>query len=170
MIESHVLEVRLAEPWDLPRIVEIYNSSIPGRLATADTEPVTVDQRRAWFAAHDAASYPIAVAEQQGQVIGWQSFGPFYGRPAYRATAEVSLYVAAEHQRRGVGRRLLGHAVEQATYLQFRTLLAFIFGHNLASLRLFGQFGFQQWGLLPQVAEMDQHRYDLVILGRDMAP
>ena len=41
--------MRLADPEDLPRIVEIYNSTIAGRKATADTLPVTVEQRRSWF-------------------------------------------------------------------------------------------------------------------------
>ena len=50
--------IRNAEFADLPRIVEIYNSSIPGRLATSDLEPVTVESRIEWFASHKADRYP----------------------------------------------------------------------------------------------------------------
>jgi len=45
-------DARAATEADLPAIVEIYNSTIPGRMVTADLEPVTVESRRAWFQAH----------------------------------------------------------------------------------------------------------------------
>ena len=51
--------IRHAALPDLPAIVAIYNDSIPGRLATADTAPVSVDSRREWFAAFDPASRPV---------------------------------------------------------------------------------------------------------------
>ena len=93
---------------DLPAIVAIYNAAIPGRSATADTEPVTVESRREWFARHDPARRPLWVAEIDGEVIAWVGLSSFYGgRPAYDATAEVSMYVAPAQQNRGLGRDLL---------------------------------------------------------------
>jgi phosphinothricin acetyltransferase len=44
--------LRDATEADLPAIVAIYNAAIPGRTATADTDPVTVESRREWFAKH----------------------------------------------------------------------------------------------------------------------
>jgi phosphinothricin acetyltransferase len=43
--------------------------------------------------------------------------------------------------------------------------MAIIFAHNQPSLRLFEKFGFQRWGYLPQVAELDGVERDGVILG-----
>ena len=40
--------IRDATMRDLPRIVEIYNAAVPGRSATADTEPISVASRIAW--------------------------------------------------------------------------------------------------------------------------
>jgi phosphinothricin acetyltransferase len=99
-------------------------------------------------------------------VAGWLSFQSFYGRPAYHATAEISVYVSPALQRKGIGRKLLARAVERARRLGLKTLLGFIFGHNEASLRLFESFGFQRWGVLPRVAELDGIERDLIILGR----
>jgi L-amino acid N-acyltransferase YncA len=158
--------VRHATDADLPRIVEIYNATVPTRQATADTEPVSVDSRRAWFREHDPARRPILVQDVDGQVAAWLSFSSFYGRPAYRHTVEVSLYVAPEHRRRGVGRGLLAEAVRLAPSLGIRTLLGFIFSHNEPSLRLFRSLGFEPWGELPRVAEMDGREYGLTILGK----
>jgi L-amino acid N-acyltransferase YncA len=166
---SAVPIVRDAVKADLPAIVEIYNAAIPGRMATADTEPITPHSRQAWFDEHHPARRPLWVAAIDGAVVGWLSFQTFYGRPAYRATAELSVYVAPRHHRSGIGRALLDQAVKTAPGLGLNTLVGFVFGHNEASLRLFSAFGFERWALLPRVAELDGIERDLVIVGRRVA-
>jgi len=158
--------IRDATMRDLPRIVEIYNAAVPGRSATADTEPISVASRIAWVREHDPDRHPLWVAERDGRVEGWLSFQPFYGRPAYHATAELSLYVSPARRHEGIGRALLARAIDTAPALGLATLLGFIFGHNDASLSLFGRFAFHRWGLLPRVAEIDGIERDVVILGR----
>ena len=158
--------IRDALEADLPAIVAIYNASIPGRMATADVDAVSVENRLDWFRAHTPARRPVWVAERAGQVVGWLSVQSFYGRPAYQATAEVSVYVAPRVQGRGIGRGLLGEAVRRAPALGLRTLLGFVFAHNAPSLGLFEALGFTRWGRLPRVAELDGIERDLVIVGR----
>jgi phosphinothricin acetyltransferase len=160
------LVLRDATRADLAAIVDIYNSSIPGRMATADTSAVSFESREAWFDEHAPGGRPLWVATEDGAVAGWLSFQSFYGRPAYRATAEISVYVSPRCQRRGIGRALLSRALERSPALELRTLLGFIFGHNEPSLRLFESFGFERWAFLPRVAELDGVERDLVIVGR----
>ena len=94
--------IRDAGEADLDAIVRIYNASIPGRLATADTQPVTAASRRSWLLDRDAAHYPVWVDDRPpAGVVGWLSFQRFYGRPAYAGTAEVSIYVDPAHGRQG---------------------------------------------------------------------
>src|SRR6266571_1788904 len=82
---------RVARREDLPQIVDIYNSTIPSRLVTADTEPVSVESRVRWFNEHSADSRPLWVVEVYGRNSGWLSFSSFYGRPAYsKASARTS--------------------------------------------------------------------------------
>ncbi|MBD2577600.1 GNAT family N-acetyltransferase [Oscillatoria sp. FACHB-1406] len=157
--------IRDAAEADLPEIVKIYNASIPDRKATADTEPVSVESRCDWFAAHSPTHYPLLVVELKGEVIAWLSFRPFYGRPAYRSTAEVSIYVDPCYHRHGIGKFLLQQAIDRARDVGFSTLVAFIFAHNTASLSLFEQFNFQEWGYLPRIAELDGVERDLIVLG-----
>lgn len=159
-------KIRLAEATDLNAIVEIYNASIPSRLATADLKPVSVESRQRWFAEHLPTYRPIWIMESEANILGWLSFQSFYGRPAYEKTAEISIYVSPSHQRQGIGRQLLKEAIDLSPRLGLTTLLGFIFAHNDPSLQLFKQFGFQQWGYLPQVAILDGVERDLVILGR----
>lgn len=149
---------------DLPRIVEIYNASIAGRRATADTEPVTVESRREWFFAHNDRR-PLWVLKRGGQIIAWISLRSFYGRPAYGATAEVSVYVAPEHQGEGIGTRLLRAVIEKCPQLGVSTLLGFVFAHNEASMKMNDTLGFERWGFLPEVAELDGIKRDLIIVG-----
>ena len=167
--KSANVPIRFAQPDDLAAIVDIYNASIPGRLATADTEPVSVDARRAWFAEFDAKCRPLWVFEQSDTVVGWLSYRSFYGRPAYHATVEVAVYSHPEHQRHGIGRALLAHALVMAPSLGIHTVLAFVFGHNHPSIALFESAGFARWGLLPNVADLDGQERDLAILGKRLA-
>jgi L-amino acid N-acyltransferase YncA len=159
------LGYRLAKSDDVVEIVRIYNESIPGRLATADLLPVTVADRAAWFQGHSPDRRPIWVAELDGVVVGWLSFSDFYGRIAYNATSELSVYVDPAAQRMGVARFLLTEAVAVAPTLGIDTLLGFIFDHNEPSLRLFESFGFVSWGHLPRVAVLDADERGVKILG-----
>ena len=159
------MEFRKAVHVDLPRIVEIYNQIIPSRLATADLEPVTVADREAWFASF-TATHPLWVITQGDQIIGWFALEPFYGRPAYEHTAEISVYIDQAVRHQGVGSRALQLVIDQLPQLGITAIVAYIFGHNQPSLKLFRHFGFAEWGSLPRVAELDGVQRDLKILGR----
>ncbi len=160
------ITLRDAEWKDLPAIVDIYNSTVPGRMVTADTEPVTVESRKLWFQEHTPSSRPLWVVESQGEIIGWLSFQSFYGRPAYNATAEISIYIHTDFRGKKLGPFLMQKAIDACPHLHIKTLLGFIFGHNLPSLKLFTQFDFEKWAHLPNVAELDGVERDLVILGK----
>ena len=157
--------IRDATEEDLTAIVDIYNSTIGDRIATADTEPITVESRLSWLQNRDFRYRPIWVIETDKLIVGWLSFNNFYGRPAYSHTAEISIYVAANYRRRGIGNQLLEHAIATCPQLRIKILLGFIFAHNQPSLNLFQKYGFEQWGLLPQVAQLDERERDLAILG-----
>jgi phosphinothricin acetyltransferase len=134
-------------------------------MATADLEPVSVESRRPWFLGRSPTKRPLWVIEVGGVVAGWLSFQTFYGRPAYSTTAEISIYISPAFQRRSLGRQLLAQAIQESPRLGLKTLIGFIFAHNYPSLKLFETFGFQVWGHLPQVAELDDVERDLVIMG-----
>ncbi|HEY9876164.1 MAG TPA: N-acetyltransferase family protein [Candidatus Obscuribacterales bacterium] len=160
------MNIRDAVEADLAAIVNIYNASIPNRLATADTEPVSVESRLAWYKQHTSTSRPLWVMEIDSSVVGWLSFRSFYGRPAYHTTAEISIYVSPNYHRQGVAQQLLEKAICESPTLGLKTLVGFIFAHNEPSLQLFTKYDFERWGYLPKIAELDGIERDLVILGR----
>ena len=158
--------IRDATIADLTAIVEIYNATIPSRMVTADTIPVSVESRHEWFHEHTPARRPLWVAEDKGEIAGWLSYSSFYGRPAYDATCELSVYISEKYRRQGLGREFVSRAIAHAPGIGVSTLLGFIFGHNEPSLRLFEILGFERWGNLPGVAVLDGVERDLVIVGR----
>ena len=158
------MQIRDAKIADLPAIIEIYNQSIPSRIATADIELVTIANKQSWYDRH-SAQRPLWVAEDNSAIIGWLSFQDFYGRPAYRHTAELSIYIATPHHRQGIGSRLLARAIARSPELKLTTLLAFVFSHNQSSLKLLEKYGFQPWGQLPNIAVLDSLERSLTILG-----
>jgi L-amino acid N-acyltransferase YncA len=160
------MKIRDAVAGDLPAIVGIYNSTIPSRIVSADTEPISVEQRLPWFHEHEPSRRPIWVMEDGGEVAGWLSLSDFYdARPAYDATAEIGVYVREDYRGRGIGRRLVEEAISRAPELGLKTLTAGAFGHNEASVRLFEAMGFREWANFPGVAELDGVERDLVVLG-----
>lgn len=75
------MRVRDATAEDLPAIVEIYNSAVPTRVSTADTEPISVEARSAWFDEHGPSRRSIWVMEDGGEIVGWLSLSDFYDAP-----------------------------------------------------------------------------------------
>jgi L-amino acid N-acyltransferase YncA len=166
MIMIHNYEIIHAVIDDLPRIVEIYNSTIAGRSVTADLEPVTVESRIQWFEEHSEDHRPLWVMRAGGQIVAWLSFQSFHNRAAYNATAEISIYVSKKFRSKGVGGVFLQEAIERCPSLNILNIVGLVFGHNEPSIALLKKFDFKQWGFLPRVAIMDGIERDLVIMGR----
>ncbi len=162
---SYEMIIRDAVEADLPDIIEIYNATVPTRMVTAELEPTTVEARLPWFDEHSPDQYPFWVAESEGRVIGWLDFKKFLPRSAYRGTAEISVYVDDKFRRRGVARELLEKAIAVAPSLGITALVGLIFGHNEPSLKLFERLGFERWGFLPGIAQLDGVQRDLVVVG-----
>ncbi|MCW2997802.1 MAG: phosphinothricin acetyltransferase [Solirubrobacterales bacterium] len=160
------LHIRLAVPDDLKTVVAIYNQTIPGRVATAQLQPVTVDERRDWFAGHTPDRRPMWVAEDSGGVVAWVGLTDFHARAAYAATAQISIYLDEAMRGRGLGGRLLDHAIRASPAAGVAALVGLVFAHNAPSLALFESRGFARWGHMPRVADMDGVLRDLVHVGR----
>lgn len=144
----------------------IYNQTIPYRMATAQLTEVTVAEREGWFAGHTPDRRPMWVAQDADGVTAWVGFTDFHERAAYHATAQISIYVDARARGRGLGGRLLDHAITASPQVGVTALVGLVFADNAPSLGLFSSRGFQPWGHLPRIAETDGRLRDLVYVGR----
>ena len=164
-----MLKYRNAELNDLPEIVSIYNSTIPSRIVTADTEYVTIESKQFWFDAHSKEKRPLWIVEnEKDEIIGWVSLQSFYGRPAYDATAEISIYLHEMHRGKSYGKQILDFCFQECNRLGIKTLLGYIFAHNQQSIQLFQKTGFEIWGNLPNIAEIDRKTVSLLIFGKQI--
>jgi phosphinothricin acetyltransferase len=163
------MSIRLATLDDLPEIVDIYNQAVAQRGATADLSPVTVESRREWFRNHSADSYPIWVADGGVYVLGCCSLSAYRpGRMALRHTAEISYYVHKRHHRKGIGSRLIKHALDQCPTLQIKNLFTLLLDVNIASIRILENFGFKKWGHMPHIATFEGKTCGHLIYGRQI--
>ncbi len=157
------LTVRDAREEDLPRIRAIYNHEVQSSTATYDTRPRTAAEQRAWFAMH-GGSHPVLVAERDGAVCGWASLSPWSDRAAYRRTVEVSVYVAEEWRRRGIGRSLLVALIDAGRAHRHHALIARISSDNTASIALHAALGFEVAGTLKEVGVKFGRMLDVCVM------
>lgn len=142
--------VRAAQESDLEAILDIYNDAVLKTTSTFDLRPRSMESQVAWFAQHEAP-YPVIVWEEEGRVLGWASLSPYHTRPAYRFTAEASVYVDENARERGVGEALLRELIALGTKNGLHTLLGRITEENEASIRLAEKTGFHHTGTLEEV-------------------
>jgi len=148
--------IRASKEQDLLQIVAIYNHAVDEKFSTADTEYVTLESRSEWFAQHSNTTYPIYVAEENDQVIGWCSLSPHRpGRKALRTVAEISYYIHRDYRQMGVATKLISHTIDSAKKLGFKNLISILLDMNKISIHILEKFGFEKWGHLPNIAEID---------------
>jgi L-amino acid N-acyltransferase YncA len=160
--------IRDATEADLPQILRVYNEVIAHSTAIWTEEPSTLEDRQAWFVARKGLGYPILVASDESEILGFASFGDFRAWPGYRHTVEHSIHVRAGERRRGIGSALLPVLIERAARLDKHVLLAGIDGENVASIAFHKRFGFNDAGRLREVGSKFGRWIDLVFLQRGL--
>ena len=161
------MNIRTAKEKDHPDIIKIYNHAVDEKFATADTEYVTVESRKEWFAQHSPETYPIYLAEEDNKIIGWCSLSPHRpGRKALSTVAEISYYIHKDHRRKGIANSLITHTIESAKVLGFKNLISILLELNKTSIYILEKFGFEKWGHLPDIAEIDEVICGQYIYGR----
>ncbi|MDX6568059.1 MAG: L-amino acid N-acyltransferase [Gaiellales bacterium] len=155
---------------DLEGITAIYNDVIARSTAIFSDDAVSVENRREWLAERQARGFPVLVAREQGEVLGFGSFGDFRAWPGYRTTVEHSVHVAAGHRRRGIGALLVGALIDEARALGMHVMIAGVVSTNEASLALHRGLGFVEVGRLPEVARKFDEWLELVLLQRALEP
>ena len=151
------MNIRTSDDNDYSQIVQIYNQAVDEKFATADTEYVTVDSKMNWFKQHSSETYPIYVAEENRKLIGWCSLSPHRpGRKALRTVAEISYYIHKDYRRRGVANSIINYTIEKAKQIGFKNLISILLDLNKPSIYILEKFGFEKWGHLPNIAEIEE--------------
>ncbi len=144
--------IRPATPADIPAITRIYAHAVKHGTASFELEaPDEAEMARRMTVLIDGG-FPYLAAEDAGALRGYAYAGAYRPRPAYRFSVEDSIYVAAEAQRRGVGRALLDALITDATKRGFRQMIAVIGdAAQTPSIELHRAAGFRMIGAIEAV-------------------
>jgi len=160
----------MAREEDLPRIHEIYNQAVSEGFCTAHLLPLSLEESRRWFRAHDPDSFPVFVAQSGKRLEGWVSLSPYrQDRQALAHVAEVSYYVDKDARGKGRGSSLLAHALRVAPQYGFFVLIAILLSKNPASIALLNKHGFSCWGTMPGIARIQDQQADHLYYGLKLA-
>jgi phosphinothricin acetyltransferase len=133
------------------QILAIFNDAILNSTAVYDYKPRTPEMIAAWFETKRKGNYPIlGSVTQEGQLMGFGSYGTFRAWPGYKYTVEHSIYVAREFRGRGLGRLLLQEIIENARKQNYHVLVGAIDSQNTVSIKLHEEFGFHRAGTIRQ--------------------
>lgn len=163
-----MLALRPANADDVQVIADITNQAIVHTTSIWTLNPVTTQARGAWMQDRFARGMPVVIAEIDGQVVGFGSYGDFRPHEGYRHTVEHSLYVAPHAQGQGVGRSLLAALIEHAASCDRHVIVGCIDASNEASRLLHQSAGFVQTGLMPQVGRKFDRWLDLLIMQKTL--
>ena len=160
--------LREAREDDLPGILAIYNDAVLTTTAIWNDTPVDLANRRAWLEDRHAKGYPVLVATEGTDVLGYASFGDFRPFEGYRISVEHSVYVAKPARGRGLGRVLVEALFAPARTLGKKVMIGGITGGNTASIALHQRLGFRETGRLLAIGTKFDQRLDLVFMQKDL--
>src|SRR6187431_3261329 len=134
---------------DIPAIAAIYAHHVLNGTGTFETTPPTEQDMAARRADVLSKDLPYLVAEEDGRILGFAYCNWFKPRPAYRYSAEDSIYMADGERGRGAGKQLLAALAKEAEAAGVRKLIAVIGDSaNLGSVRVHEALGFTRVGVL----------------------
>jgi L-amino acid N-acyltransferase YncA len=138
------IKIRNAREQDLEAILDIYNDVIINTTAVYSENPHTLQMRKDWFNDRVVNNFPVFVAEVNGLVAGFSSFGHFRVWPCYRYTVEISVYVEKTFRGRGISKILLRALLDRAKQMNIHAVIAGISADNQISVNLHRSFGFEE--------------------------
>jgi L-amino acid N-acyltransferase YncA len=158
------IKIRDATETDLPAILNIYNEVIVNTTAVYSEKPHTLQMRVDWFRERANNNFPVYVAELNGMIAGFSSFGHFRAWPCYRYTVEVSVYVERSFRGKGISKILLGALIDRAKQMNIHAIIAGISADNQISIKLHESFGFREVAHFKEVGYKFNRWLDLKFL------
>ncbi|MGW7525714.1 N-acetyltransferase family protein [Streptomyces sp. NPDC054783] len=181
--ERTEVQVRPGAEGDLDSLTAIYNHYVRETAITFDTAIFTPEERRPWLLSHPEdgphrlmvatdARYESGTAarsaslrgggrETGGQILGYATSSPYRPKPAYVTSVEVSVYVAPDAGRRGIGSLLYDALFKSLGDEDVHRAYAGIAQPNEASERLHARFGFRHVGTYREVGRKFGRYWDV---------
>ncbi|GAB3939182.1 GNAT family N-acetyltransferase [Corynebacterium tapiri] len=159
------MQIREATEADVPNLTDINTWAVEETVATFVEVAPTEAERAEWMRERQSRGWPVLVAYEGEEFLGYASYGEFRPASGYRHTLEHSIYVSPSTHGKGVGTALMRALIDAAQAdPEVWDLIATVEGSNEASLRMHEKLGFVERGRLPGVGFKFGRRLDLVYL------
>ncbi|CAL9543949.1 Phosphinothricin N-acetyltransferase [Streptomyces sp. enrichment culture] len=162
--ERAEVQVRPGVEGDLTDLTDLYNHYVRETAITFDTEIFTPEERRPWLLSHpEDGPYRLMVATDTAsrRILGYATSSPFRPKAAYGTSVEVTVYVAPDAGRRGIGTLLYKALFEALAGEDLHRAYAGIAQPNEASARLHERFGFRHVGTYREVGRKFERYWDV---------
>jgi phosphinothricin acetyltransferase len=164
-----MLTIRPSTDQDVPAITAIYGHHVQHGTGTFETSPPSESDMAARRADVLSKALPYLVAEQSGRVVGFAYCQWFKPRPAYRFSAEDSIYMHPEVAGQGLGKQLLTAVIVQAEAAGIRKLIAVIGDSgNAGSIGVHRTLGFRQVGVIHSCGWKFGRWLDIVLMEKPL--
>lgn len=157
-------KIRPATEKDLKGILTIVNHEINTGTANFAYSEVILEEIIFEFQEKTKRDFPFFVAIDGNIVTGFATYGTFRKKEGYNSTAELSIYIHPEHQRKGIGKALMKQLIQHAKAHHITSLIAGIADENESSIKFHKAFLFVEVGYLPRVAKKFGRELNLVFM------
>jgi L-amino acid N-acyltransferase YncA len=161
---EEMMEIRDAGATDIERITSIYNEVLLTSTAIFSDKPYSVEDRMRWWSDRCAAGYPVIIAVEEGEVVGFATYGDFRASPGYRNTVEHTVHLREANRGRGVGTALVRELIARARAAGKHVMVGGVDAENEASLRFHERLGFERVAYMREVGVKFGRFLNLVFL------
>jgi L-amino acid N-acyltransferase len=145
-----MIQILSATTLHLSAILDIVNHNILHSTALYDYDIKPREYIETWHEDKQSAGWPVIVAIEDKQVVGYGTYGPFRFKDGYKFTVEHSVYVAGGHSGKGIGGQLLEELIRLAKEQGYHTMIGGIDAGNAGSIAFHKKHGFTEAGLLKE--------------------
>lgn len=156
--------IRPARPGDIPGVLAIWNPIIRDTLITFTPDEKAPQDMAELLRSRAAAGQPFLVAEEDGQVAGFVTYGPFRGGAGYRHSAEHTILLAPVARGRGLGRALMAAMEEHARAQGIHAMIGGVSAANPKGVAFHAAIGYAEVARVPQVGRKAGRWLDLVLM------
>ena len=156
--------IRAAKAEDAAQIRAFWNTEIRDTLITFNSVEKTESDLVAMIEEKASAGLGFLVAEVDGDILGFATYGQFRGGIGYKHTAEHTIVLAPDARGRGVGRSLMAAIEQHARDMGFHTMWAGVSAGNPDGVVFHERVGYEKVAVLPEVGRKFDQWLDLVLM------
>lgn len=156
--------IRAARPDDAPAILAFWNPLIRETLVTFNPTEKTETELRATIEAKPLAGQAFLVAEVDGAILGFVTYGQFRAGAGYGRAMEHTIILAPAAQGKGVGRALMAAAEDHARRQGYHIMVAAVSGGNPQGRAFHAALGYAEVGVIPEAGWKFDCYWDLVLM------